>query len=80
VGDGVFRGVRAKELSQKQTTLRFSSEFSVEDSPGKFADLWSVIRRLHSCVILGVCDSVIQLWFLRFSCGTSRGPVCVNQR
>jgi hypothetical protein len=32
VGDGVFRGVLAKELSLKQMALRFSSEFSLESS------------------------------------------------
>jgi hypothetical protein len=32
---------------------------------------------LHSCVILGVCDSVRRLYFLRFNCCTRRGPVCV---
>jgi hypothetical protein len=36
MGDDVFRGVRAKELSQKQTVLRFSSEFAVEESHGYF--------------------------------------------
>jgi hypothetical protein len=37
MGDDVFRTVRAKELSKKRTALRVSSEFSVEESHGRFA-------------------------------------------
>jgi hypothetical protein len=36
MGDGVFSGVRANELSQRRTALRVSSEFSVKDRHGKF--------------------------------------------
>jgi hypothetical protein len=69
MGDSVFRGIRAKELPWKQTALRISSEFSVEDSHGKFVDLCRLGVWLEDFIHVQYFECVIK-WhcYTRSSC------------
>jgi hypothetical protein len=62
MGNGVFRGVSAK-----QTALRFISVVSVDDSHGKFVDLWKLKVWVEGVIYVQYRVCVIQ-WDSYSSC------------
>jgi hypothetical protein len=62
MGDGVFRGVRAKELfkNKRRYGSFLSSVFSVDDSHGKFVDLWRLNVWLEDFIYVQYLEGVIQ--------------------